>query len=179
MIVHRPLLRLSIIAMLLAVAIVLSYLESFIPIWIPGVKLGLANVIILIMLYEFKFYEAGIVDILRILVVALIRGTFMSPTFFMSLSGGILSYCVMLLFSRIKVFSIIGVSVLGSISHGVGQIAVAIIIMGTQAVAYYLPFILLLSLGTGILSGFIARSYLKRSITKRYLSEENGQILDE
>lgn len=179
MIVHRPLLRLSIIAMLLAVAIVLSYLESFLPIWIPGVKLGLANVIILIMLYEFKFYEAGIVDILRILVVALIRGTFMSPTFFMSLSGGILSYCVMLLFSRIKVFSIIGVSVLGSISHGVGQIAVAIIIMGTQAVAYYLPFILLLSLGTGILSGFIARSYLKRSITKRYLSEENGQILDE
>ena len=165
--------------MLLAVAIVLSYLESFIPIWIPGVKLGLANVIILIMLYEFKFYEAGIVDILRILVVALIRGTFMSPTFFMSLSGGILSYFVMLLFSRIKVFSIIGVSVLGSISHGVGQIAVAIIIMGTQAVAYYLPFILLLSLGTGILSGFIARSYLKRSITKRYLSEENGQILDE
>ena len=137
MIVHRPLLRLSIIAMLLAVAIVLSYLESFIPIWIPGVKLGLANVIILIMLYEFKFYEAGIVDILRILVVALIRGTFMSPTFFMSLSGGILSYFVML------------------------------------------PFILLLSLGTGILSGFIARSYLKRSITKRYLSEENGQILDE
>ena len=179
MIVHRPLLRLSIIAMLLAVAIVLSYLESFIPIWIPGVKLGLANVIILIMLYEFKFYEAGIVDILRILVVALIRGTFMSSTFFMSLSGGILSYFVMLLFSRIKVFSIIGVSVLGSISHGVGQIAVAIIIMGTQAVAYYLPFILLLSLGTGILSGFIARSYLKRSITKRYLSEENGQILDE
>ena len=179
MIVHRPLLRLSIIAMLLAVAIVLSYLESFIPVWIPGVKLGLANVIILIMLYEFKFYEAGIVDILRILVVALIRGTFMSPTFFMSLSGGILSYFVMLLFSRIKVFSIIGVSVLGSISHGVGQIAVAIIIMGTQAVAYYLPFILLLSLGTGILSGFIARSYLKRSITKRYLSEENGQILDE
>lgn len=179
MIVHRPLLRLSIIAMLLAVAIVLSYLESFIPIWIPGVKLGLANVIILIMLYEFKFYEAGIVDILRILVVALIRGTFMSPTFFMSLSGGILSYFVMLLFSRIKVFSIIGVSVLGSISHGVGQIAVAIIIMGTQAVAYYLPFILLLSLGTGILSGFIAKSYLKRSITKRYLSEENGQILDE
>ena len=179
MIVHRPLLRLSIIAMLLAVAIVLSYLESFIPIWIPGVKLGFANVIILIMLYEFKFYESGIVDILRILVVALIRGTFMSPTFFMSLSGGILSYFVMLLFSRIKVFSIIGVSVLGSISHGVGQIAVAIIIMGTQAVAYYLPFILLLSLGTGILSGFIAKSYLKRSITKRYLSEENGQILDE
>ena len=179
MIVHRPLLRLSIIAMLLAVAIVLSYLESFIPIWIPGVKLGFANVIILIMLYEFKFYEAGIVDILKILVVALIRGTFMSPTFFMSLSGGILSYIVMLLFSRIKVFSIIGVSVLGSISHGVGQIAVAIIIMSTQAVAYYLPFILLLSLGTGILSGFIAKSYLKRSITKRYLSEENGQILDE
>lgn len=163
-----------IIAMLMAMATVLSYLESFIPVFIPGVKLGLANVIILIMLYEFKFYEAGIVDLLRILVVALIRGTLMTPTFLMSLSGGILSYIVMLIFSRIKVFSPIGVSVLGSISHSIGQIIVVIIIINLDAVLYYLPFILVLSLATGILSGFITKEYLKRSITKNILENVDG-----
>ena len=79
---NKSLKRWMIIAMLLAMAVILGYIESFIPIFIPGVKLGLANVIILIMLYEFKFYEAFIVDILRILVVALIRATLMTPTFF-------------------------------------------------------------------------------------------------
>ena len=88
--------RLMIIAMLLAAAIVINYLESFIPIFIPGVRLGLANAIILIMLYEFKWYEALAVDILRILLVSLIRGTFLSPTFFMALSGGMLSFLIML-----------------------------------------------------------------------------------
>ena len=104
--------RLAIIAMLTAMAIVLSILESFIPMFIPGVKLGLANVIILIMLYEFKISEALIVDILRILVVAILRSTLLSPTFIMSLSGGVLSFVIMLIFSRIKVFSIIGVFII-------------------------------------------------------------------
>lgn len=169
---NKSLFRISITAMFLAIAIALSYLESFIPIFIPGVKLGLANVIILIMLYEFKFYEAGIVDLLRILIVSFIRGTFLSPTFLMSLAGGMLSYFVMLLFSRIKVFSVIGVSILGAIAHVVGQIFVAIGIVGSEAVVYYLPFILLLSLGTGVLSGFISKSYLKRSITKKFLFKD-------
>lgn len=170
---NKSLKRWMIIAMLLAMAVILGYIESFIPIFIPGVKLGLANVIILIMLYEFKFYEAFIVDILRILVVALIRATLMTPTFFMSLSGGILSFIVMLIFSRIKVFSIWGVSMLGSIAHGIGQILIAIFIVGTSAVLYYLPFIVLLSIGTGVFSGILAKAYLKRSITNKYIQEDN------
>ena len=169
---NKRLLRYSIIAMMLAIAVVASYLESFIPVFIPGVKLGLANVVILIMLYEFKFYEAGIVDILRILIVAIIRGTLLTPTFFMSLSGGVLSYLLMLLFSKVKIFSPIGVGIIGSIAHVFGQILVAIWIMGTNAVLYYLPFIMLLSLATGILSGFIAKTYIKRSITQNFISNE-------
>ncbi|RIA65026.1 heptaprenyl diphosphate synthase [Anaeroplasma bactoclasticum] len=168
---NKDLKRWIVISMLMAMACVLSYLESFIPVFIPGVKLGLANVIILIMLYEFKFYEAGIVDLLRIIVVALIRGTIASPTFFMSLAGGILSYIVMLIFSKIKIFSPIGVSALGSISHFLGQIIVVIIIINLDAVLYYLPFIAVLSIITGVLSGFIARTYLNRSITKNVLGE--------
>lgn len=164
--------RLAINAMLMAMAIVLSIVESFIPVFVPGVKLGLANVIILIMLYEFSIKEAFIVNVLRILLVGLLRGTFLSPTFVMSLSGGMLSFLVMMLFSRIKVFSAIGVSVLGSISHSLGQIIAAIFLLSTAAVIYYLPFIGILSLLTGILSGVISRLYLKRSITSKFIGEE-------
>lgn len=164
--------RLAINAMLMAMAIVLSIVESFIPVFVPGVKLGLANVIILIMLYEFSIKEAFIVNVLRILLVGLLRGTFLSPTFVMSLSGGMLSFLVMMLFSRIKVFSVIGVSALGSISHSLGQIIAAIFLLSTDAVIYYLPFIGILSLLTGVFSGVICRLYLKRSITSKFIGEE-------
>lgn len=163
--------RVAMIAMLLCMSIVLSIVESFIPVFIPGVKLGLANVIILIMLYEFKPQEAFLVDLLRIILAAVLRGTILSPTFFMSLSGGMLSFIIMLIFSRFKIFSVIGVSVLGSISHCTGQILVAICLLSTDAVVYYLPFIAILSVVTGILSGVICRIYLKRSITKDFLNK--------
>ena len=161
--------RFTIIAMLLAIAIVLNVLESF-TIFIPGVKLGFANIIILIMLYEFKPAEALMVDILRIFMVGLLRGSFLSPTFFMALSGGVTSFILMFFFSRIKIFSPVGVSVLGSISHATGQIFVAIGLLGTNAVVYYLPFIALLSILTGILSGIIAKVYLAKSVTKQFLN---------
>lgn len=173
--------RYSIISMMLAIAIVVGYLESFIPLFIPGFKLGLANVIIMIMLYEFKWYEALIVDILRILILSLIFGTLFNPVFFMSLVGGLLSYFVMLVFSRFKFFSIIGVSILGAISHSFGQIVVAMIILKLLQVIYYLPFVAILSLGSGILSGIIAKTYLKRSITNNFINNDkenndNAQI---
>lgn len=166
--------RIAIISMFLAMAIVLNYLESFIPVFIPGVKLGLANIIILIMLYEFKFYEVFLVNILRIIIVGLLRGTLVSPTFIMSLSGGMLSFIVMFLFSRIKIFSVIGVSVLGAIAHCTGQILAAIGLLMTDAVLFYLPWIALLSIVTGILSGVLARTYLKRQITSMFLNEKES-----
>ena len=170
--------RLVLIAMLLAMAVVLSYVESFIPLFVPGVKLGLANVIILIMLYEFKFYEALIVDLLRILLVSIIIGSFLNPVFYMSLSGGIVSYIVMLIFTRIKVFSPIGTSVLGALGHAFGQVVVASILMSTDLVFYYLPFIAILSILTGILSGVITRIYLKRSPTKEIINSSNNEFLE-
>lgn len=167
---NKSLKRWIVVAMMMAIAIVLSYLESFIPVFIPGVKLGLANAIVLIMLYEFKYHEAFIVDLLRILLVSLIRGTFLEPSFMMSISGGMLSFLVMFIFTRFKFFSPIGVSVLSSIFHSIGQILMAIVILGTDKVIYYLPFIGLLSLLTGILSGLVVRTYLKRSITNRFIN---------
>ena len=161
--------RWSIIAMLLAMAIILSIVESFIPIWIPGVKLGLANVIILIMLYEFKSSEAFLVQLLRIFLASLMRGTLFSPQFAMSIAGGLLAFIFMFLFVRIRLFTPLGVSAIGAVSHAAGQIFAAMWLLGTTAVMYYLPFIMILSLLTGILSGIIADNYLKRSITKKYI----------
>ena len=166
--------RLAIISMLLALAIVLSIIESLIPVFVPGVKLGLANVIILIMLYEFKVKEAFLVDLFRIILVGLLRGTIFNPTFFMSFAGGMLSFVMMYLFSRIKIFSVIGVSVIGSVSHCIGQIIAAIILLSTDAVIYYLPFIVILSLATGVISGLICKVYLSRSITGRFLPDDKN-----
>ena len=161
--------RWTVIAMLLAMAIVLSIAESFIPIFIPGVKLGLANVIILIMLYEFKSTEAFLVQLLRIVIASLLRGTFLGPQFAMSIAGGLLAFIVMLLFTRIKIFTPLGVSAAGAIAHSTGQILAVMWLIGVGAVMYYLPFIMLLSLLTGILSGIVADTYLKRSITSRFV----------
>ena len=166
---NQNLKRLIIIAMLLSIAIVINYVESFIPVVVPGVRLGLANVIILIMIYEFTFYEALIVDLLRIFVVSLIRGTLFQPIFFMALVGGMASYLIMLLFSKLKPFSSVGVSALGAVSHTFGQIITLIVLTSTPEVINFVPVIGLLSLLTGILSGFICHTYLVRSITSNYV----------
>lgn len=159
--------RYIILAMMLAISVVLSYVESFIPMFVPGVKLGLANLIVLIMLYEFKVREAILVLFLRILLVSLIKGNIMQMQFFMSLCGGCTSCIIMTLFSRIKVFSVVGVSVLGAISHCIGQIVIAMIMLQTAQFIYYLPFIGLLSTLTGVFTGLISKRYLTFNMAEK------------
>lgn len=163
--------RACLIAMMLAMAIVLNIIEGFIPMFIPGVKLGLANCIILIMLYQMKWYEALLVMILRILFVGLFRGNIFTLTWLMSLSGGVCSFIVMLIFSRLNFFSAIGTSVLGSISHCFGQIIVAMLMLSANSFIYYLPFIALLSVATGIINGMICRLLNKRRIVETILNK--------
>lgn len=165
-----------ILSLLLAIEIVISYVETFIPIPIPGVKLGLANVITLFILYENKWYNAFVILIARILLVAIIRGTLLNVVFFMSLFGGILSFIIMFIFSRFKFLSTITVSVFGSVCHVLGQIFTAIIITKTMGIIYYLPIILLLSIITGIISGIICIFMRKRAsdLLPKYGSELNN-----
>ncbi len=110
--------KMALLGVLTAGAIVIAILESFIPsIGIPGVKLGLANIVILVILYELGIVEAIIVNLLRVIVVGLVRGTFLGMGFLMSLTGAVLSLTIMILFYLlIKKFSIIGVSVIGRFS---------------------------------------------------------------
>ena len=160
--------KMALLGVLTAGAIVIAILESFIPsIGIPGVKLGLANIVILIILYELGIVEAIIVNLLRVLVVGLVRGTFLSMGFLMSLTGALLSLGIMILFYLlIKTFSIIGVSVIGSLFHVFGQIIIAIIFLGTAYVFLYLPVIAISAIITGVFVGIAAKLIIKTGVIK-------------
>jgi heptaprenyl diphosphate synthase len=153
--------RLTLLAVLLAVSIVLSIVESFIPVFVPGVKLGLANVVTLIVMYIYGARDAFLVLILRILLVALLRGTIFNVTFYLSLSGGMMAFVLMLLFFKFRVFSTIGVSIMGAFGHSVGQIATAIFLIERTELIFYFPYILVLSVITGVFTGVIANRALR------------------
>ena len=167
--------KMALLGVLTAGAIVIAILESFIPsIGIPGVKLGLANIVILIILYELGIVEAVIVNLLRVLVVGLVRGTFLGMGFFMSLTGAVFSLGIMILFYLlIKKFSVIGVSVIGSIFHVGGQILIAMIYLGTAYIVLYLPVLAISAIITGVFVGIIARLIIRTGIIKKQREKYN------
>ena len=167
--------KMALLGVLTAAAIVIAILESFIPsIGIPGVKMGLANIVILIILYELGIWEAGVVNLLRVLVVSLVRGTFLSMGFLMSLTGATLSFGIMVLFYLlIKKFSIIGVSVIGSVFHVTGQIIIAMIFLGSAYIFLYLPIIAISTIITGVFVGITAKLIIKTGIIRKQREKYN------
>ena len=167
--------KMALLGILTAAAIVIAILESFIPsLGIPGVKLGLANIVILIILYELGIVEAVIVNVLRVIVVGLVRGTFLSMGFLMSLTGCALSLGIMIVFYvLIKKFSIIGVSVIGSLFHVTGQILIAMIFLGTAYIVLYLPIIAISAIITGVFVGIVAQLIIKTGIIKKQREKYN------
>lgn len=167
--------KMALLGVLTAAAIVIAILESFIPsVGIPGVKLGLANIVILIILYELGIVEAVIVNVLRVVVVGLVRGTFLSMGFLMSLTGCALSLGVMILFYvLVKKFSIIGVSVIGSVFHVTGQIIIAMLFLGTAYIFLYLPIIAISAIITGVFVGIVAQLIIKTGVIKKQREKYN------
>jgi len=154
--------RLTLLAIMLSISIVLSIVESMLPVIpVPGVKLGLANVVTIIIMYKYGEQDALTILLLRIILVGLLRGNIFSVTFFLSLSGGITAYMMMFLFKKLKVFSIIGVSIMGAFGHSVGQIVMAIFLIERAELIYYFPYILILSVLTGIITGVLANRSLE------------------
>lgn len=154
--------KIAFLSVMLALAIVLGYVESFIPTWIPGVRLGLANLVVLILLYSCPFYEAFIISILRVFIVALLRGTIFQMPFYMSLAGAVCSYLIMCLAyflfeKKLHFLTIYGVSLLGAFVHSLAQVAVAAIFVEHGFTTfYYFPFIVLFSMASGLLTSFLA-----------------------
>lgn len=149
-----------------ALAIIFGYIEHLIPLPIGayGIKLGLANIVVLIMLYSVNLYGAFSVNMVRIILCALLFGSFTS--FWYSLIGGILSFFVMVLIKRTNRFSPLGVSICGAVAHNVGQTAVAVILMDEFRIALYLPILLIVGAITGALIGIISIPILKAPIFK-------------
>ena len=148
--------------MMVALAFVFSYFESFIPFnfGIPGVKLGLANLVVVVALYIMKPSQAFSISLIRILLTSLTFGN-ITVSLPYSLCGGILSFVVMYFAKKTKL-SVIGVSMLGGICHNIGQIIVAAIIMETSKIAYYLPVLLVAGLLTGLLLGIVSKAVINR-----------------
>lgn len=145
-----------------ALALIFSYVETLIPIQfgIPGVKLGLANLIIVIALYRMKLSETYLLSIVRVLLAGFIFGNYFSIIY--SLAGGILSLTVMALLRKKGGFSVIGVSIAGGVFHNIGQLIVASVIVETFSVMYYVPVLLIAGLVTGLLIGIASDGMLKR-----------------
>jgi heptaprenyl diphosphate synthase len=151
------------IAIMISMSIVLSIVESMISTTlfiIPGVKIGLANIITLIVLYIYGEKEAFIVVVIRILLVAIISPVSTLLSFSLSISGGLFAIITMILVKKIKSLSIMSTSVMGSLMHMVGQILMAMFVLETPTLIYYLPYMMILSVPTGIFTGIIGKKLI-------------------
>lgn len=141
--------------LLLSFALILSYVESLIPFFfgVPGMKLGLANLAVMLALYLFGTEAAFLLNVLRILLSSVLFGNM--SIFFYSVAGGLFSFIVMLFMKKLKRFSMIGVSMGGGVFHNVGQILMAFFIVRTEGIFYYVPALLFMGVVTGGLNGII------------------------
>ncbi len=151
--------------LLLTLALILSYVESLIPIFVsvPGVKLGLANLVVLICLYSFPAKYAFLISGMRVVLAGLLFGSMFSILY--SLAGAFLSLLVMLLAKKFFKLGILGVSVLGGVFHNIGQLLVAMAVVSNYRIGYLFPYLLLSGILTGAIIGFIANCvvpYLKK-----------------
>lgn len=150
------------LGILLSLSLSLSYLESLIPlnVSVPGVKMGLANIVTMYVLYYYGIKDASAVLILRVLISGFLFSGLSSVIF--GLCGGVLSILVMYLLKKVKSLSVIGVSIAGAVSHNVGQILIALIIMDNVGVLYYLPYLSITGLISGLLVGYISALLMKK-----------------
>ncbi len=148
--------KISKMAMLLSFSVVLSLIESFIPLFssVPGIKLGLANIVIIFVIYKYSLKDALYISILRVILIGILRTGLFSISFFFSLVGALFSIFTMYILKSSKL-SIVGVSIGGSISHSIGQILVAIIFLNNINIIYYLPILLISSIITGFIIGIL------------------------
>ncbi len=154
--------KLTWLALCVSVAMILSYVESQIPplTIIPGIKMGLANIAVVFTLYKLGSKEAALISIVRVVLVGLLFGNGASILY--SLAGAVLSFLGMLGLKKTGIFSEVAVSVAGGVLHNAGQIAVACWLLGTNAIAYYLPFLILSGVIAGVLIGLVAAILVKR-----------------
>lgn len=153
--------RIARYGLLTALALVLSYLESLVPpIGVPGVKLGLPNLAIVFALYRLGFKDACVISLIRVVLVALLFGNGAALAY--SAAGAVLSLAVMGLLWKTGKFSSVGVSVAGGVAHNAGQILVAMAMLETSRLAWYLPVLWISGVIAGVLVGIVSGVLVRR-----------------
>ncbi len=154
--------KLVFLSLMVSVSIVLSIVESSIAVFFfafPGIKLGLANIATMVVVYTLGRKAGLTVAVLRIFLVGLIYSGLFTPSFWISLSGGMFALLIIVVLSKSKL-SIMTVSVLASLFHMVGQILGAIVIVQTTSLLYYLPYMIIISVPTGLMTGYLAKKII-------------------
>lgn len=154
--------KIAYLGLLIALAFVFSYIEFLLPVnlGIPGAKLGLANLVIIVALYTLGEKTAFTLSMIRIVLVGFTFGNMASMLY--SFAGGIISLAVMILAKKTKLLSVTGVSVLGGIFHNVGQIIMAIWVVNTKSLIYYLPVLMVFGCLSGVAIGILGAMVIKR-----------------
>ena len=156
--------KLTFLSVMSALAIILSFVESLLPpIWsaVPGIKMGLPNIVIIFLLYKFSIKEAAIVSFIRLLTIALLFGNFV--TLLYSFSGAVLSLLIMWGLKKTNCFSQVGVSIAGGVFHNAGQIITAILILNTKEIGFYMPVLAVSGTIAGIFVGMLGILLLKHA----------------
>lgn len=154
--------KITLLGLLAALSIILSFVESLLPpiyAAVPGIKIGLANIVSILLLYKFSLKDTVFVTLVRVLTVAFLFGNVMTLSY--SLAGAFLSISIMALLKRTKLFSTIGVSISGGVAHNLGQIIIAILVTSTLEIGYYMIFLCISGVLSGTLIGILGALVLK------------------
>jgi heptaprenyl diphosphate synthase len=163
------------LSIFLAISVILGYIESFLPSFVHGIKLGLANIIILIVLLYFSWWQALLLSLIRVFIVSLLVGSIFQFGFYVSLAGALASFLIMFIVHIIfkEKISVFGVSIAGSFFHVTAQLFMVFILMNfNTGTFYYLPWLMLFSFPMGALTGFIMHMINKSPLRASLLKEE-------
>lgn len=154
--------KIAMLGLSIALAMIMSYIEVLVPLSfaVPGIKMGLANIVIIFALYKLGTKEAVLVSLIRVILVSLLFSNAMAMAY--SIAGAVLSLGVMWILKKTDKFSVVGVSIAGGIMHNVGQIIMAVILLGTEQIALYLPVLIITGTVTGIVIGIVAGLVINR-----------------
>lgn len=154
--------KLTTLSLSVALAMLLSFIESQIPpfVAVPGVKIGLSNVVTVFLLYTYGWREAGCVAIVRVILSSLLFGSAVSMIY--ALSGAALSFFIMIFLKKLPFFTEMGVSVAGGVFHNAGQIICACIIMENAAISAYLPPLIISGTAAGAVVGILSGLLVKK-----------------
>lgn len=153
--------KIAYISLLTALALICSYIETLIPInfGIPGIKIGLANIVSIVAIYLFEYYVGFIIVIIRVLIAGFLFGNMYGILY--SMAGGIISIIVMVLLRKLNLFSILGVSIAGGVTHNLAQLLVAVLVVNQIRLSFYGPVLILSGVIMGGIIGVLGKSVIK------------------